>query len=71
MKVNLVQGIILDAAALVHYQKNENDICISIFERALKKLANASGMYHKINVDNLRDNVQKMLVTRKISTFEI
>lgn len=68
---DLVQGIILVAAALVHYQKNENDICISIFERALKKLANTSGMYHKINVDDLRDNVQKMLVTRKISTFEI
>ena len=68
---DLVQGIILVAAALVHYQKNENDICISIFERALKKLANASGMYNKINVDKLRDNVKQMINTGQISTFAI
>lgn len=34
---DLVQGIILVAAALVHFQKYENDICLSIFGRALDK----------------------------------
>ena len=33
----LLQGLILIAAALVHYQKDENDICLSVFNRALKK----------------------------------
>ena len=36
---DLVQGIILVAAALVHYQKNENDICLSIMKRAMEKLS--------------------------------
>ena len=32
---DLVQGIILAAAGLVHYQKSEDTICLSIFGRAL------------------------------------
>ena len=40
---DLVQGIILVAAALVHYQKYENEICLSIMKRAMEKLSNASG----------------------------
>src|SRR5690349_20844952 len=27
---DIIQGLILTGAALVHYQKNENDVCISI-----------------------------------------
>lgn len=67
----LVQGIILVAAALVHYQKNENDICLSIFNRALEKIGDAKGMYHKIDVDTLRNKVSSMLKNRKIETFTI
>ena len=32
------QGVILVASALVHAQKNENDVCLGIFARAMKKL---------------------------------
>ena len=41
----LVQGLILVAAALVHYQKDEDSICISIFNRALEKLSNQETRY--------------------------
>ena len=41
----LVQGLILVAAGLVHYQKDEDEICISIFNRALTKLENSDGQY--------------------------
>ena len=34
----LIQGLILVAAALVHYQKYENVVCLSVLGRALKKL---------------------------------
>ena len=68
---DLVQGIILVAAGLVHYQKNEDGVCFSIFERALKKLANASGMYHRIDIEELRSKISDILETRKISTFAI
>jgi len=67
----LIQGIILVAAALVHYQKNENEICLSIFNRALEKIGSAKGKYHKIDVDALRDKVSSMLRTGALETFTI
>ena len=68
---DLVQGIILVAAALVHFQKNEDDICISILNRALNKLANSSGKYHNIDVDVLRNKVNQIITSREIFTFSI
>lgn len=68
---DLLQGIILVAAALVHFQKDENDICFSILERALKKLSNASGMYYKIDIDKFCSKVQSIKKTGKIATFAI
>jgi len=68
---DLVQGIILVAAALVHFQKNENEICLSILNRALNKLANSSGKYHNIDVDVLRNKVNEIITSGKISTFLI
>jgi len=68
---DLVQGLILVAAALVHYQKNENDICISILDRALQKLANTSGSYNNIDIDSLRSKVEEIRNTKKITTFAI
>jgi hypothetical protein len=67
----LVQGIILVAAALVHYQKAENTICISVLGRALEKLGRATGMYHDINVDVLRQKVQAIKNSGQISLFTI
>ena len=68
---DLVQGIILVAAALVHYQKFENDICLSILGRALDKLAKSNGTYHGINIDTLRNKVQAIRNSEKISLFSI
>lgn len=68
---DLVQGIILVAAALVHFQKDENDVCFSIIDRALQKLANASGMYHKIDIDAFSEKVRQIKKTGKIATFAI
>ena len=67
----LIQGIILVAAALVHYQKNENEICLSIFNRALEKIGNSKGKYHKIDVDALSNKVSFMLRTGVLETFTI
>ena len=39
---DIIQGLILTAAALVHYQKNENDVCVSILGRAKSKLRTRS-----------------------------
>ncbi len=67
----LIQGIILVAAAFVHYQKNENEICLSIFNRALEKIGNATGKYQKIDVDALRNKVSSILRSGAPESFTI
>jgi predicted metal-dependent hydrolase len=68
---DLVQGIILVAAALVHYQKNETEICLSILKRAMEKFTNAPGKYYKIDVDVLRKKASEIINSGKIETFII
>jgi hypothetical protein len=68
---DLVQGIILVAAAFVHYQKNENEICLSILKRSMEKFGNSSGKYHEIDVDVLRHKVSEIISSGKIATFTI
>ena len=68
---DLVQGIILVAAALVHYQKNENEICLSIMKRALEKLSTASGVYHDVDMDQFRKETEKIISLQKIAPFKI
>jgi len=67
----LVQGLILVAAGLVHYQKDEDEICISIFNRALTKLENASGQYHDIDIDKIKKTVSEMISSKDVSSFLI
>ena len=67
----LVQGLILVAAGLVHYQKYEDDICISIFNRALVKLENSNGEYHNINIDKIKKTITKMINSKDVSSFLI
>ena len=68
---DLVQGIILVAAAFVHYQKNENEICLSILKRAMEKFGNASGKYYTIDVDVLKNKVSEIINSGKIVAFTI
>ena len=65
----LIQGLILVAAALVHYQKYENDICLSVLGRAIKKLQSKSGEYHQINVDEVKEKTIEMLDKKEVFTF--
>lgn len=68
---DLINGIILVAAALVHDQKDEQDICLSILRRAMKKLDESTGTYHGIDVDRLVGLVAKMLSTGRPERFTI
>jgi len=65
----LIQGLILVAAALVHYQKYEDTICLSVLGRALKKLHDKSGQYYQINVDRVKRKTIEMLDKKEIFTF--
>jgi uncharacterized protein len=68
---DLLNGIILVAAALVHYQKGEHGICISIMNRALAKLNNSHGRYHDINIDSLKSEITHLIKSINFSKFTI
>ena len=68
---DLVQGIILVAAALVHYQKYENDICLSIMNRAMEKFSDASGIYYGIDVNKFQETVGLMISSKSLKPFMI
>ena len=67
----LVKGLILVEAGLVHYQKDEDSICISIFNRALEKLENSNGNYHNIDIDKIKEIITEMINSKDVSSFLI
>ena len=68
---DLLNGIILIAAALVHYQKGELEICISIMKRALVKLDKSDGKYYDIDIDSLKSEVTNMVNSSNITNIRI
>ena len=68
---DLLNGLILVAAALVHYQKNEKDIALSIMRRALKKLVAANEKYFGIDVVSIKSQVSEMVKSSIIENFRI
>jgi hypothetical protein len=56
----IIQGLILTAAALVHYQKNENAVCVSILGRAMEKLGSFDN-FKGLDVKRLRARIEKTL----------
>jgi uncharacterized protein len=67
----LLNGLILVAAAFVHYQKNESKIALSIMRRAQEKLRLANGDYFQINVDSLKRDIDFILKSNSISMVKL
>jgi hypothetical protein len=57
---DIIQGLILTAAALVHFQKNEKVVCISILGRAREKLG-ARDHFKSVDIARLRVRIEKIL----------
>ena len=68
---DILNGIILVAAAFVHDQKDEHDVCISILDRAIKKLDQASGIYHGIDTNRISNMISKIINTGRVESFTI
>lgn len=68
---DLLNGIILVAAALVHYQKGEIAICISIMKRALIKLEKSYDKYYDIDIESLKRKVADMVNSNTVSNIKI
>jgi hypothetical protein len=67
----LLNGLILIAAAFVHDEKGEADICRSILSRAAAKFAGISGSYHGLDIDLIKSQVQDILQSGTILRFSI
>lgn len=57
----ILQGIILLAAALVHLQKSEHDVALSVMKRGYEKLAGHSGEHFRVDISALKETVGRML----------
>ena len=57
---DIIQGLILTAAALVHYQKNEKAVCISILGRAVEKLGTLDN-FKGLDIKRLRAGIEQIL----------
>lgn len=68
---SLVQGIILVAVAFAHSQKNDVDIGINMFGRALEKIGDFKGLYHNIDVDRIRKKIISMRHSGEMVLFKI
>jgi uncharacterized protein len=67
----LLNGVILVAAAFVHFQKGENETCVNILRRAHDKIKSENGEYHRIKFDILEKNVRKIIDTGTIVQLRI
>ena len=67
----ILNGIILVAAAFVHDEKDEQAVCISILQRARKKFDQASSNYYGIDINGIADMISKIINTRKVERFTI
>jgi uncharacterized protein len=66
------QGLILAASAMVHFQKNENDVCLNMIPRTLQKLnAWTSEKYLLLDVGKLKTSLQEIYESRKIRPFAL
>ena len=65
-----IQSIILTAAAFVHYQKGEEEICLSILKRARAKMALAK-TYETIDFEGLEKNIEGILDSERIRLFKL
>jgi hypothetical protein len=68
---SILNGIILAAAAFVHDEKDEPEICLSILERARKKLEGTGGTYHGIDVERITDLISRIINSGRIERFTI
>lgn len=68
---DMVQGIILAAAALVHHQKDQDKIALSILRRAAQKLEDASPECYGIDIDAIRQKVDSEIASGNPEPFMI
>jgi len=67
----LLQGMILICAAFVHHQKGEETVALGVLRRGVNQLEFHQQMYREIDVNRLKDNVQRVLTTGVLADFKV
>ena len=67
----ILNGIILVAAAFVHDEKDEKDICISILNRARRKLDGTIEKYYGIDTNKILVMISEIIKNGSVTRFTI
>lgn len=67
----ILNGIILVAAAFVHDEKDEQDVSISILHRAKRKLDRTGDKYYGINTSKIVEALSEIINTGNVRRFTI
>jgi predicted metal-dependent hydrolase len=67
----VLQGLILLAAALVHWQKNERNVTLSVMKRGCDRLQAHEGNYYGVDVVALAYKVNKLISIGQPDFFKI
>lgn len=67
----VLQGLILVAAALVHLQKNQTEVALGVMARANDKLSAHRGERFGVNIDDLRETLSRMIAAKHPRFFRI
>ena len=67
----VLQGIILVAAALVHLQKNESCVALGVMARANDKLSPYHGEHFGVGVDRVRKTLTRMIEDKRPGFFKL
>ncbi len=67
---NIIQGLILTAAGLVHHQKGEDEVCLSMLKKAHDKLGTQNS-YESIDLQGVRTEIRSILNAGSPKPFEI
>ncbi len=65
-----VQGLILTGAAFVHYQKGEDDVCLSILARARDKLGQAKTV-DGTSLEDVKSSIEDILSSKTVHVFKV
>lgn len=67
----VLQGLILVAAAFVHLQKDEENVALSVMKRSSDKLNSYGGECFGIDIDKLKQRIKEMLAVSRLEFFRI
>ncbi len=68
---DVLQGLILIAAALVHWQKNEKQVTLSVMKRARDKLVRHQNEYYGIDLIALTNRLNEILNANNPEFFKL